>query len=72
MTCCCSVEAKSVGVGGDVFSVTSSSKSDVDYLREQMEKQRMNRERRARAKSFDEREVSGEKLVKYYYYFTIL
>ena len=34
MTCCCSVEAKSVGVGGDVFSVTSSSKSDVDYLGE--------------------------------------
>lgn len=34
MTCCCSVEAKSVGVGGDVFSVTSSGKSDVDYLGE--------------------------------------
>jgi hypothetical protein len=30
LTCRCSVDAKSVG--GDVFSVTSSSKSDVDYL----------------------------------------
>lgn len=29
-TCRCSMDAKSVG--GDVFSVTSSSKSDVDYL----------------------------------------
>jgi hypothetical protein len=28
--CRCSIDAKSVG--GDVFSVTSSSKSDVDYL----------------------------------------
>ena len=31
---------------------------------EQMEKQRRNRERRARAKSFDEREVSGGKTSK--------
>jgi hypothetical protein len=29
-TCRCSIDAKPVG--GDVFSVTSSSKSDVDYL----------------------------------------
>lgn len=32
MMCRCSIDAKSVG--GDVFSVTSSSKSDVDYLGE--------------------------------------
>ncbi|KAF8394744.1 hypothetical protein HHK36_020961 [Tetracentron sinense] len=32
MGCCCSVDSKSVG--GEVFLVTSSSKSDVDYLGE--------------------------------------
>ena len=38
--------------------------SELWVLRKQMEKQRRNRERRARAKSFDEREVSGEKTSK--------
>ncbi|KAF6167194.1 hypothetical protein GIB67_029832 [Kingdonia uniflora] len=32
--CCCSVDSKTIGVGGEAFSVTSSSKSDVDYLGE--------------------------------------
>ena len=36
---------------------------------EQMEKQRRNRERRARAKSFDEREVSGGKTSKILLFF---
>ena len=30
--CLCAMDSKSVGVGGDVFSVTSSAKSGVDYL----------------------------------------
>ena len=38
--------------------------SELWVLREQSEKQRRNRERRACAKSFDEREVSGEKTSK--------
>ena len=38
--------------------------SELWVLREQREKQRRNRERRACAKSFDEREVSGEKTSK--------
>lgn len=30
--CLCATDSKSVGVGGDVFSVTSSAKCGVDYL----------------------------------------
>lgn len=30
--CLCAMDSKSVGIGGDVFSVTSSAKSGVDYL----------------------------------------
>ena len=36
--------------------------------REQMEKQRRKREKRTEKNERDEREISGENIIKYYYY----